>query len=360
MNGALSGDNNFMESEFAEEGISFYDVRCGRFQISGFPYLEENEGEFLRLPKRMFDRIPENLQELARVNSGGCIRFMTNSKRIAVKTDLSSDWDLSIMTRSGMMGIDIYIGANRDKRFVKNISCLLGAKNLTGVADISDQGGTYSEVTVYFPLYHQLKNFYIGLDDGCEPFFPVERSFEKPILFYGSSITQGGCTDRPGNAYFNLLSRWLDANIIGMGFAGNAKGEPVIAELIGDLDISMMVYDYDHNAPTPMHLQATHYPFYEIVRKHHPEIPIIMVTRPDASYDEHQVNKKIIFHSYQKAKANGDENVYFVDGSRLFGDWGRDECTVDNCHPNALGSFRMAEGLYPLMAEILGVEDRLF
>ncbi len=357
---ALQGDQNFCKPAFSEEGFSFYDVHCGRFQISGFPFLEENGKEFFRLPKKEVNTFRAQLEFLAYANSGGCIRFMTNSRRIALKGEVTQDADLSIMARTAMQGIDIYIGTNRDKRFVKNVTATKRDKQITGFADISDQGGRYTEITLYLPLYDQVTNLSIGLDEGCEPSLPVERRLEQPILFYGSSITQGGCTDRPGNAYFNMLSRWLDARIIGLGFAGNALGEPEIAKMIAKLDISMFVYDYDHNAPSPMHLQQTHYPFYEIVRKAHPEIPIIMVSKPDAAYDLDCMTKKIIYQSFLRAKANGDQNVYFVDGSQLFGEWGRDECTVDNCHPNALGSFRMAEGLYPLMAEILGVEDRLF
>ncbi len=357
---SLQADQNFCKPAFSEEGFSFYDVHCGRFQISGFPFLEENNKEFFRLPRKDLNTFRTNLEWLGYANSGGCIRFMTNSKQIALKAQVTRDEDLSIMARTAMQGIDIYIGADRDKRFVKNLTATKRNKQIAGFADISDQGGRYTEVTLYLPLYDQVTDLSIGLCEGCEPFLPVERRLEQPILFYGSSITQGGCTDRPGNAYFNMLSRWLDARIIGLGFAGNALGEPEIARMIAKLDMSMFVYDYDHNAPSPMHLQETHYPFYEIVRKAHPEIPILMISKPDAEYDLDCLTRKIIRQSFQRARDNGDQNVYFVDGSRLFGEWGRDECTVDNCHPNALGSFRMAEGLYPLMAEILGVEDRLF
>ncbi len=357
---SLQADKNFFEPAFQEEGFSFYDIHCGRFQISGFPFLEENEKEFYRLPKQKKEQFRNELNHLAYSNSGGCIRFMTSSQHIAIKADVTLDSDIPIMARTAMQGIDIYIGADREKRFVKNLVALKRSGQISGFADISDQGGRYTEVTLYLPLYDQVTNLSIGLDEGQEPFLPIDRRFEKPILFYGSSITQGGCTDRPGNAYFNMLARWLDARIIGLGFAGNALGDPQLSRLIAQMDIGMFVYDYDHNAPTPMHLQETHYPFYEMVRKAHPDIPIIMVSKPDAEYDLDEMTKKIIYTSFCRAKANGDENVYFVDGSRLFGEWGRDECTVDNCHPNALGSFRMAEGLYPVMAEILGVEDRLF
>ena len=62
--------------------------------------------------------------------------------------------------------------------------------------------------------------------------------------------------------------------------------------------------------------------------------------------------KEIIAQTYEKAKAMGDNNVYFLDGETLFGKEDEENCTVDGCHPNDLGFYRMAKGIYKKIQEI--------
>nr|WP_252891708.1 SGNH/GDSL hydrolase family protein [Thermoclostridium stercorarium] len=169
-------------------------------------------------------------------------------------------------------------------------------------------------------------------------------------------MTEGGCAPRPGTAYTSILSRWLDADYFNYGFSGGAKGELVFAEYIAKhKNISVFVYDYDHNAPTPEHLANTHEPFFKVIREAHPDIPIVMMSRPDFDRDPKDSieRRNIIYQTYINAKKSGDNNVYFVDGMQFFGPVGRSECTIDGCHPNALGFMRMAETLYPLMSHLL-------
>jgi hypothetical protein len=47
------------------------------------------------------------------------------------------------------------------------------------------------------------------------------------------------------------------------------------------LDMKIFVSDYDYNAPDPDYLKATHYKMYEKIRAKHPDIPYIMISRPD-------------------------------------------------------------------------------
>lgn len=110
---------------------------------------------------------------------------------------------------------------------------------------------------------------------------PTPYSIEKPIVFYGSSITQGGCASRPGNSYTHIICRWLDANMVNLGFSGNAKGEPEMAELISQIDMGALVMDYDHNAPDAEYLLNTHENFFKIIRSNHPYLPVIFVSKPD-------------------------------------------------------------------------------
>ena len=57
--------------------------------------------------------------------------------------------------------------------------------------------------------------------------------------------------------------------------------------------------------------------------------------------------------NYLKALDKGDRNVYLIDGDSLFAGTESDNCTVDGCHPNDLGFYRMAYGIFPVLKKIL-------
>lgn len=59
------------------------------------------------------------------------------------------------------------------------------------------------------------------------PVRPPEK--QKPVVFYGTSITQGGCASRPGMVHTALLGRRLDRPVINLGFSGNGKMDPELA-----------------------------------------------------------------------------------------------------------------------------------
>ena len=130
-----------------------------------------------------------------------------------------------------------------------------------------------------------------------------------------------------------------------------------MAEFIAGLPMSVCVCDYDHNARTLEHYKATHYPFYETIRKHQPNVPYIMISRPTYFMDPliGEQRMKVTLESYERARANGDQNVYFVDGSKLYeGDF-YESCTTDGWHPNDLGFFRIAQKLGPVIAQAMGI-----
>jgi hypothetical protein len=131
-------------------------------------------------------------------------------------------------------------------------------------------------------------------------------------------------------------------------------GEPVLAEYLSKIECSLFLMAYDGNAPTVEFLEETHYPFYEIFRKAQKEVPIIFMSIP--SFEHHtecRIKKReVLYQSYLKAKEQGDENVYFLDGETLFGTKDREICTVEGLHPNDLGFYRMAEVIYQKFGSI--------
>jgi lysophospholipase L1-like esterase len=208
------------------------------------------------------------------------------------------------------------------------------------------------EIIIHMPLYCGVKSLEIGLQDGAklEKWNGYQRE-EKPVVFYGSSITQGACASTPGTDYASRVSRRFNANYLNLGFSGNAKGEDAMMDYIASLDMSCFVYDYDYNAPNVAHLEKTHYKGYRKVRDANPDLPIVMMSAPnyDRLTQDQTARRDVIAASYERAIAEGDKNVYFVDGKKYFATFNADSCSVDGTHPNDHGFFVMAEAVIDQM-----------
>ena len=242
------------------------------------------------------------------------------------------------------------IGPHTNARFAglvnpPNYNTLTAEKTFT-------KSGKMEDITLFLPRNEPVKNIEIEVDDDALVESPTPYKY-PPILFYGSSITEGGCCCRVTNAYNALISAELDVDFYNYGFSGSALGELSLADCIADIPMSIFVYDYDHNAPTPEHLKKTHEPFFRRIREKNPYLPVIMVTRPvyEPSEDT-DIRAEIIRETYENAINSGDKNVYYVDGRTFFGDNGP-LCSCDCCHPNDLGFYMMAETIKPIVKSIL-------
>jgi hypothetical protein len=210
------------------------------------------------------------------------------------------------------------------------------------------------QITVYFPRNEIIDFIEISVTDDANVAPPTPYAYEKPVVFYGSSITEGGCCCNVTNAYNAMLSRWPDFDYINLGFSGSAMGEPVMADYIAAMDMSAFVFDYDHNAPSIKHLAATHKPFFDRIRAAHPNLPILMMTRPAEVYtSDYKARREVVRATYEAAIAAGDNNVYFIDGETFYGDTDRNLCASDDCHPNDLGFYRMASVIRPVLEKML-------
>lgn len=306
-----------------------------------------SDKEFVRLPQDVIER-EKRLEGLARHTAGMRLRFRTDTKIIRIVAELGEISQYTHMPITCSSGFDIY----KNNKFEYNIRPELNSKKvdesyiLSGISQIN-------LIDIYFPLYNSITSFYIDIDRGAL----IERTDMPldPLIFYGSSITQGGCASRPGNSYANIISTELERNIINLGFSGNAKGSLIIAEYIASLKMAAFIYDYDHNAPDTKWLIDTHEIFFKVIREKNPNLPVIMMSRP--GYDKWgeiaQANNKVVITTYLNALDVGDTNVYYIDGKTFFGTHGRDRCTVDGTHPNDIGFERMAEKIVPVLRKIL-------
>ena len=254
-----------------------------------------------------------------------------------------------MMTVVGTMGLDVYADGVFKKSLLPPFH--QGEGNLEAIVQLGD--ACEREITIHFPLYSGVRSFYVGIDENATLSPAKPYKIETPVVYYGSSITNGGCCTRPGMTYEAQISRMLDCNHHNLGFGGSAKGEVEIAEYVASLDMSAFVYDYDYNARNAEYLLETHARMFNIVRAKHPTLPIIIITRPDVIPSQDRDSRfAAIKKTYDDAIAAGDKNVYFIDGSSFF-DGLSNDFTVDGVHPTDLGFFYMAKGVAKVLEKIL-------
>jgi lysophospholipase L1-like esterase len=201
----------------------------------------------------------------------------------------------------------------------------------------------------------------IGLDADAVIEAPKAFAVAKPIVFYGTSITQGGCASRSGMSYQAILGRKLNLDFVNLGFSGNGLGEPELAQAVASIDASYYVLDLAQNNPTVESLKQNYAPFIETIRSKHPETPILVITpiyaaheatTPDAKLDGMRV---LIREVVAQRIAAGDRNIQIVEGTDLLGPT-RGDGLVDGTHPNDLGFEWMAEGLSARISNVLGLK----
>lgn len=321
--------------------VKFYDPKTEPFRIYGL-HEPLSSAPYHRIPTDVAEATSEGVKGLNFNTAGGRLRFVTSSNYIAIKVFNPSSANMVNMCLIGSSTFDIYVNKNGRDTFAAVLRMPGSYKDSFEAVAWLPSGR--KEITMNFPLYCGVREFYIGLDSESTLERRGDYRLEQPVVFYGSSITQGGCASRPGMAYEALISRRFDTNYQNLGFSGNAKAEDAIADYLASLDFSVFVCDYDHNAPNVEHLKNTHEKLYKKIRAAHPDAPVVFVGKPDCDPTSNDVanRRDVIYTTYHNAKMRG-EKVIFIDGYSLFAGELREECTVDGCHPNDLGMSRMAD-----------------
>ena len=343
-------DRNFhVSTQIQREGLLFRDAKDSPFRIYG---LMREDGHFCRLPDSVASTVNDGVKHLALHTAGGRVRFVTDSPYVAIHAEMAELGKMPHFPFTGSIGFDMYGDKGEGQRF---IATFVPPFDITdGYESVQDfpEAGMWL-VTINFPLYSNVRKLYIGLKEDAVLSPAPDYAQEKPVVYYGSSITQGGCASRPGNAYQAIISRRMDTNFVNLGFSGSARGEQTIVDYLASLDMSVFVMDYDHNAPTADHLEATHERLFRCIRQAHPNLPIVMMTRPKYRLnDEEKQRLAIVQRTYDNAVASGDTHVYMIPGFELIEPDTIDVATVDYAHPNDAGFLSMANVLQKVLEKI--------
>lgn len=343
-------DKNFkVETTINKPDIRFYDVKNAPFSVHGVSF--EN-GQFRRMPEEVAKAVSDNVYILHAHTAGGRVRFCTDSPYVAVYLKMPAVGKMPHFPFTGSIGLDLYVKQDGEETFVKTF---VPPMDITDTYEgvIETGNGGMREYTLNMPLYSTVSELYVGLSDTAVVQAPSAYKNEKPVVFYGSSITQGACASRAGNCYEAILSRRLNMEYINLGFSGAAKGEDAMIAYLASLDMSVFVCDYDYNAPHAAHLAATHEKLFKAWRATHPTVPVIFMTKPKWYLtEEDEKCLAVVRQTYENAKKAGDTNVYFLDNRRLLAQCGN-EGTVEGVHPNDYGFYSMAAAVGDVLERLL-------
>lgn len=362
MNNQLTAlDKNFRTAEVGIQDIKFFNVQNFPFSIEGFAWHTPGR-PFFRLPPDFTDKdINAAALSLAACTAGGAIRFRSNSPWIVVRAVFRDSIDSGRMPRSGSGGCDLY-GANgctghfqymdengliwlpteaaapaNELRFMGMVEPAAGFPPAEQKLSGSPHGKTI-DFQLNLPLYGGIDKLEIGLisEATLEP--PTPHRISLPVLFYGESITQGGCASRAGNSHVSMLGRTLDAEVINLGFSGSGKAESALAQAISQLRLSCLICDIGH-APNARG-------FLQIIRNAQPELPILIISK---TYSDERLSRTL-YDSSDKRR------THFLNGRSIFAD--NDGCTVDGAHPNDLGFYLMYQAILPILQMITTKPDK--
>ena len=329
-----------------------------RFTIRGLAWFKENKGSFSRLPHRAQKLVREPVWELAQCPASARICFRSDTTTLAVRVKNDDAGHMMHMPSSGSNGCILYCGEP-------------GQMRPWASAIPESEGGSFErelftgvpkkmrEFVLYLPSYKALRSLEIGLSSGAKIEKPSAPALSKPVVFYGTSITQGGCANTAGTDFVSTLGRNLNLDVINLGFSGNGKGEPELAQLVSEIDASLYVLDYAGNV-NAQQLKETLPPFVKILRQKRPKTPILIVTNVcfstydwrDSTRDELEQRRDVMMEFYLRTRESGDRNIHLADGFSLI-PFGTDGAYVDGVHPTDHGFALMAERLAPAIRMIL-------
>jgi len=340
-----------------DEGYFWTDIR--EFGIEGKGW--QDDLDFNRLPAKAEEMVREPVWNLSHHTAGFYVRFITDATFIKAKWSLTGEPNsMNHFAATGVSGLDLYVKLEDGNWHWLGIGRPKGMENTVFLTEILPEGTR--EYMLYLPLYNGINHVRIGIQKGYE-IRGVAPDTKKPIVFYGTSITQGGCASRPGMCATAILGRRLDREIINLGFSGNGRMEPEVARLLAELDPLIYFLDCLPNMDGDMVKERVE-PFVAILREAHPDTPIILaegVTYNNAFMIEdsrvrNAETRSALRTAFENLLADGTRNLYYQIAEGQLGFDG--EGTVDGVHPTDLGFFRQADAYQPLLESIMqALED---
>ncbi len=311
---------------------------------------------FTRIPKALRDSVRPGLWDRGLCSSGYGFRFATNSSRIGIEYNLLWNAHLPHMAYTGIKGTDLYI--LRPDGVWEFVNCNRPTRDsIQTKTFVENLDGQMHEYMLYLPLYDGINWMRVGVDSTAVITPPQVNNPDRArkIVFYGTSVLQGGCATRPGMVGTSIIQRDLNVECVNLGFSGEGKMDFCMARAMAQIpDVVAFVLDPIPNC-TLMMCDTLTYDFVKILRTLRPDVPIFMVEGMEYSYEKYDSffrdylpQKNEAFHkNYLRLKQEDPRNLFYIDRHNQ---WGPDnEGTVDGIHLTDIGFYFYAKKLEPYL-----------
>ncbi len=339
------------------KGMIYHDAR--EFPLYGTA-VKNDSVTYTRLPDSLKTKIRKELYDLGTNTAGMYIRFATDAKKMKVKWNSRFNVEMNHMAPSGIRGFDIYtLMDDGTWEFMGPARPVVNKKKSTATVFSNKKPGM-REYIMFFPLYDGVDSLYIGVDSAAvieKPKVDLPKS-EKPVVIYGTSITQGACASRPGMCHTNMLVRDLNREVYNLGFSGNGRFDLEVAEVMASVDAGLYVIDCLPNNKVEA-LKKNIDPFFQYLRSRRPDVPILFVESPmfpgymfDMT-EEDTLNEKnaALREYYEKLKKQGVKNIYYFEAKDILTE--DRQGTIDGYHFTDLGFYRFEKNILPVIEAII-------
>ncbi|MHA1820207.1 MAG: SGNH/GDSL hydrolase family protein [Promethearchaeota archaeon] len=372
-------------------GIPF--IFKGKF-IEDLAFMEPKEerkllesGKIHRIPQKLIKKLP-HLRVKSRSTAGVRVEFATSAEKIRIRAEFPRIWNMDNMAPLAQRSLNILVDGKFLFHVYKNtnteislrapimsdqISKHLEDKDKSKNAENkNNKNRTIRNIKIIFPTYAPCKlkdiDFINAHEDHILKTNPEYNLGGRPIIYYGSSITQGGCASRSFLNYPQLISDQINMNYINLGFSGAGYGEPEMAEFISSINYaSLFVLDWGANLLDPVHkdlLEKRYIPFWEKIHEANPKTPILFVGLQTFVHElmdgaaetyinsKRQFIKRAALKAMKELNSNNEILADYVDGQKIISPLNM-EYTVDGTHPNDLGFMSYAQNIRPIISKLL-------
>jgi lysophospholipase L1-like esterase len=340
--------------------------------VSNFPVIEgqawpaEVKGTYDRFPARAEKTLNPNVWNISHSSAGLYIKFKTNATHIVVRYVVKGPPAMTHMPATGVSGVDLYaIDPNGQLKWAPGAHSFgdtIEYRFSNLVISAAFAGRNY-EYRLYLPLYNTVTWLSIGVPSNDSfAFMPLLP--EKPIVVYGTSITQGACASRPGMAWTAILQQQLDRPLINLGFSGSGRLETSVIDLMTEIDAKLYVLDCLPNLTaragyTAQELEKRIVAAVKGLKEKRPHVPVLLTEHSGANNNgsidtatQHDFENasQVLRRTFEKMKSDGIMGIYLLSGK----DIGLSlHSTVDGLHPNDAGMMQHAVAYEKIIRSML-------
>ncbi|PTX91829.1 SGNH/GDSL hydrolase family protein [Opitutus sp. ER46] len=351
----VRADPSLAASKEVVAELDWHDVTT--WGVEGRAWVDQTRRSwFDRLPASAEQTVTKHVWNLSRDSAGMMVRFKTDATSIHVHYLLTKDrLAMPHMPATGVSGVDLY--ARDEQGHWRWVQVARPGKQEVKAELVKDLAPGYREYAAYLPLYNGVQSLAIGVPKGAK-FEGLAPRTDKPIVFYGTSITHGACASRPGMVHTAILGRRFDRSVLNLGFSGNGKMDAAVGAFLTQVDAAVYVIDCLPNMNPALVAERT-VPLVQQLRAAHPDTPIILVEDRrhtnswilPATDKFHTENHAALKAQYERLQQDGVKHLYYIPGDALYGTDA--EGSTDGSHASDLGFWRQADVMEPVIRAAL-------